>query len=83
MGKLPVNDSVEGLIQFGGDLLAPKIFFITVFYSNTDASYAEICFLYDAQSYCIPGPVQVTVFGGEPNSNPGQLRPLSGVAKLP
>jgi hypothetical protein len=25
MGKLPVNDSVEGLIQFGGDLLAPKI----------------------------------------------------------
>jgi hypothetical protein len=28
-----------------------------------------------------PGPVQVTV--GEPYSNPGQLRPLSGVAQLP
>jgi hypothetical protein len=28
-----------------------------------------------------PGPVQETV--GEADSNPGQLRPLSGVAQLP
>jgi hypothetical protein len=38
-------------------------------------------FLYDTYTVKYPGPVQVTV--GEPDSNPGQLRPLSGVAQLP
>jgi hypothetical protein len=56
-----------------------NIFFFTVSYSSSDASLAEIFFLWYTVKY--PGPVQVSV--GEPDTNPGQLRPLSGVAQLP
>jgi hypothetical protein len=60
--------------------MALKFFFLTVFYSSSDASLAEI-FVFISFTVKYPGPVQVTV--GEPDSNPGQLRPLTGVAQLP
>jgi hypothetical protein len=42
----------------------------------------RFCFMYMIHhTVKYPGPVQVTV--GEPDSNPGQLRPPSGVTQLP
>jgi hypothetical protein len=53
--------------------------FFTVFYSQWRLTCWDFVFISYTVKY--PGPVQVTV--GEPDSNPGQLRPLSGVAQLP
>jgi hypothetical protein len=55
------------------------ILFILLFFTQAETPHMlKFVLLY---TVTFPGPVQETV--GELDSNPGQLRPLSGVAQLP